>query len=263
MDNYGTTMKGPFIVQQVATKPVWYATDQGRIIYVIDEDKYYNGTATEWLEGGGGGIGGTDPIDISTSAVDGSDNNSVVNVKNATGQNLTISWHSSQSAPEQTPNTHGRFSSGKVYNAIYNDIVDFFPLGFHLDNIEMGKVYILNKDGSVKLSETYGQKGILGITSDTYGFGVGSKSGLLEQNGVFCGNELPISIGGFVLANIDPLVINDLEPGDLLTCGHNGCLTKLLSEDNNSMVIAYYLKPEPSLIWNEIKVNGRYWVKIK
>jgi len=53
MDNYGLTMKGQFVIEKVTSLPTWAATDEGRIVFVIEENKFYNGTDSGWEEFGG------------------------------------------------------------------------------------------------------------------------------------------------------------------------------------------------------------------
>jgi hypothetical protein len=56
MKSYGIEMQGEFVIQKVATLPAWGASDEGRIIYVEDEDKLYYANNTEWSVSGGGGL---------------------------------------------------------------------------------------------------------------------------------------------------------------------------------------------------------------
>lgn len=53
MKFHGIDMRGKFIVQRVATIPIFESTDKGRLIYVEDEDEFYFGGTTEWKRGGG------------------------------------------------------------------------------------------------------------------------------------------------------------------------------------------------------------------
>ena len=43
-------MEGEFIAQKVSTQPSWVATDEGRIIYAEDADKFYIGDNSSWTE---------------------------------------------------------------------------------------------------------------------------------------------------------------------------------------------------------------------
>ena len=50
MKSYGIEMEGEIIIQKVTTLPVWGATDEARIVYAEDVNKYYIGNDSEWLE---------------------------------------------------------------------------------------------------------------------------------------------------------------------------------------------------------------------
>ena len=195
-------------------------------------------------------------ITFQTTSADGSDNNSRFYFQNADSQNLAVVWHSTQTSPEQTPNADGRFTSGKVYNSVYNDIADFLELEQPISKIEYGKVYVRGKDGSVRLSSCYCEKGIIGIASDMYGFGIGTKQKAEKEN-----RQLPICIGGFILAHVDSIY----EPGTPLTCNGGGTLTEISQEYKiryPERIIGTFYKEEKEKEWNGIKVNGRHWVKV-
>jgi len=200
---------------------------------------------------GAGTVAGA-TVTIATTAADGTDNNSQIYFKNGTPQTLAVIWHSSQSAPEQSPDTHGRFTSGKVYNSIWNDLADFLELEEPLESIEYGKVYI-RADNKVSTSKNYCELGIIGIATDTFGYGCGTKG---------IGNrEIPISIAGFVLAFVDKVYLS----GTPLTCTRDGYLTEILPPDKllyPERIVATFYKEEINNDWNGIIVNGRMWVKI-
>ena len=140
---------------------------------------------------------------------------------------------------------------GKVYNAVWNDIADFIEVEENTP-IEYGRVYIKNGKGH-NLANAYAQKGIVGIASDTFGFGVGQK-----PEGV---PTVPIAIGGFVLA-----YTAEYESGTPLTSGKDGVLVKaniFTRLFHPERVVATYYKPETEDTWHGLKVDGRHWVKVK
>jgi len=148
-------------------------------------------------------------------------------------------------------NYNGYLYATRVYNAVWNDIVDFVDAPEDLA-VEYGRVYVRTPDYSVALSDQYCQAGILGIASDTFGFGVGTKEDT---------NQIPIAIGGFVLAYVDKLY----PPGTPLTCGADGELTELKGidkRDTPERMVATFDRPEKSEEWNGVVVNGRSWVKV-
>ena len=194
-------------------------------------------------------------VAISTWSPDSDPNpSSSINFYNGSGTKLASIWRSTSTSPDVTPNSNGRLSSGKIFNAVWNDIVDFLELEEELDEIQYGRVYVMDDNFKVKISDSYCQDGIIGIASDTYGFGVGSKN--LGKK------ELPISIGGFVLAYVD----KQYKTGTPLTCGPNGTLVEMNAGTKIKFperIIATYLRPEKSDEWNGIKVNGRHWIKVR
>jgi hypothetical protein len=148
----------------------------------------------------------------------------------------------------------GNFYASRVHNAVFNDIADFIEIDdqepFEYEN---GKAYIRNINGCTRLSCSYNEKGIIGIVSDTYGYGLGKKVSECTQ--------LPIAVGGFVLA----YVRKDYTSGTPLTVDKDGYLTKHKLIDrilNPSNTIATYYKKEKKEEWNGIKVNNRSWVKV-
>jgi len=150
-----------------------------------------------------------------------------------------------------TITVNGNLTADKVYNAVYNDIADYFELNTEME-IEFGKAYIYDK-GTVRKSRKYCEIGILGIASDTYGFGIGNKEGK---------PQIPISVAGYVLAHVD----NEYPSGTPLTCMEDGKLTKIKLDDiikYPERIVGTYIKNEHHLEWHGIKVNNRHWIKIK
>jgi len=146
---------------------------------------------------------------------------------------------------------NGYFYATRVYNAVYADIADFIAVEDSVE-VEYGRVYCYDKQIHYK-SKRYAASGIIGIASDTFGFGVGQKQ---------YGKQIPIAIGGFVLAYCD----GELKPGTPLTCGANGTLKKaniFVKLFFPERIIATFYKPELLNKWHDIVVNGRHWVKIR
>lgn len=149
-------------------------------------------------------------------------------------------------------NINAHLYATRVYNAVWNDIADFIEVPDATD-IQYGRVYVMSEDEAYAVASKYLPEGIIGIASDTYGFGVGQKQDV---------KQLPVAIGGFVLAHVD----QKYAPGTPLTATTAGALTEIKLEDKRDYperIIATYWKPEPNTQWNGILVNGRHWVKIK
>lgn len=178
------------------------------------------------------------------------------NATNDKVQNLGIIANTDTTNPTATSriNIHGYLYATRVYNAVWNDIVDFIDTKEQIE-IELGKAYCRSSDGHHAPSSSYMPSGLLGITSDTYGFGVGHKSDTTTT-------QLPIAIGGIVLAHVD----KEYETGTPLTATYDGALTEMGINDrarHPERIIATYYRPEEAETWNGITVNGRHWVRVR
>lgn len=115
-----------------------------------------------------------------------------------------------------------------------------------------GKVYVMTKEG-LKLSSKRAEIGTAGVCSDTYGFSLGGKNIAAER-------KAHIAISGWVLAYVD----KDYPIGTALTSGPNGVLTAMTKKEKmeypERIVGILDTKPEN---YNNIKIDGRYWVKVK
>lgn len=147
---------------------------------------------------------------------------------------------------------NGYMYASRVYNAIYVDIADFHVLN---DKLVHGKCYYDTPEGA-KICTKKCQKSMIGMASDTYGFGIGAAK---EGN-------VPIAIGGWVLAYVD----KEYEPGTVLTNDKNGSLTKMKWWQKllyPERMVGIYHKKEKEEIWgpidSKIKVDNRHWIKIK
>ncbi len=148
----------------------------------------------------------------------------------------------------------GEFKANKVWNAVWNDIADFQLLN---DELKYGLCYFDTKDGA-RICTSRCQMSVIGIASDSLGFGVGS--------GAHPGQEVPIAVAGWVLAHVD----QEYECGTVLTNDKNGFLTKMTKEEKleyPERIVALYKRKEMDEFWGpagqQITVNGRHWVKVK
>lgn len=176
-----------------------------------------------------------------------------ISLETATGQSVSIDSDTVTMTGDLTGNPTKEINGfGKVYNAVWNDIADLITVENECI-VEYGKCYYVTKDGKHRKTTEVAQKGILGLASDTYGYGLGKNDDV---------NQLPLAVGGIVLAYID----GEVEPGDVLTSGPEGNLVVMSPEDKAAYperIVAVYYKPEPSEDYNGIQVNGRHWVKVK
>ena len=274
MKYYGIECDGPMFIENVnlGSTP-WQASFESRFVYDTVTKKAYYGNNAAWTPWGSSGTSGSNgaagsagssgtawvvgtTINIQTTQSVEADNNSQIYFKNtvAGSETLGVVWHSTATAADQSASPHGRFVSGKVFNAVYNDIADFLELDEYV-NIEYGSVYVRYKDGKVAKSVSNCQLGIIGIATDTYGYGLGIKK-------VKEGYQLPVSVGGFVLARVD----REYDSGTPLTSDPDGRLTYMNIEQKMmypERLIAIYYKAEKELFWNDIEVKDRHWVKVK
>ncbi|MDR0675510.1 MAG: hypothetical protein LBF97_00515, partial [Elusimicrobiota bacterium] len=143
------------------------------------------------------------------------------------------------------------YAHGKVYSAVWNDIVDFIEIDEDTI-VEYGKVYVLNNN-TYRICKKRGEKGIIGISSDTYGLSTGSREGI---------KQMPIAVAGFVLAYVNKIY----ESGTELIACKNGILKKANIVErlfNRAAIVGTFYKPEKQEKWNNIEVDGRHWVKVK
>lgn len=146
----------------------------------------------------------------------------------------------------------GDFYATKVYNAVWNDIADFFEVPNEVE-VQPGRAYVMDENGA-RLSACYMEEGIIGIASDTYGYGLGKKD---------IKNEIPIGVAGIVLAYVDR---DDYKVGTPLTVGLNGQLVEFKQEDKvqyPERIIATFFRKEQNATIGDVQVNGRCWVKVR
>ncbi len=182
------------------------------------------------------GVAGTPPK-ISRCTIDNSGNAS--NIGSDSGQGLLSS---------------GDFKSAtKVWNAVWNDIADFQLLG---DQLAFGYCYYDTADGARLCTERC-QMAVVGIASDTFGFGVGAGASA---------REVPIAVAGWVLAHVD----REYPCGTPLTNDAQARLTAMTLQEKRDYperLVALYKCPEKREFWGpdgqQIQVHGRHWAKVK
>jgi len=59
-NSYGLAMKGAFVLEKVASLPVWSSSDEGRLVYNQADKELYMGTNTQWEKKESYGYGATD-----------------------------------------------------------------------------------------------------------------------------------------------------------------------------------------------------------
>lgn len=149
----------------------------------------------------------------------------------------------------------GHFAATEIYNAYWNDIADFQKIDYNSPKIP-GKCYVYNDDGLLTVSSSRCQSGTVGIYSDTYGIGIGYDTK----------EEIPIAVGGWVLAYID----KKYKSGTPLVSSKNGYLTKANLIDKlffqERIVGIFGYTEEAEIIGTKdrkVKVDNRFWIKVK
>jgi len=152
-------------------------------------------------------------------------------------------------------NYDGYFYATRVYNAIWNDIADFQDLAEPA--FYAGKCYYDTIEGA-KLCTERCQKSVIGVASDTFGYGVGQDSSR---------TQVSIAVCGWVLANVNDAT--SCVPGDVLTNDADGNLVKMTDQEKTlypERIVAIYKRKENNEFFgpnDQVVVNGRHWVKVK
>ncbi len=106
----------------------------------------------------------------------------------------------------------GYFYPTRVYNAVYNDLAEYFMRDLS-EPIHTNKVYVVNSKGLACLSKKRADKNVIGICSDSAAYIMKSE---WEKEGVL------IALSG----TVNVKVTSDVDPGDLLVSYKDGFATK-------------------------------------
>jgi hypothetical protein len=146
----------------------------------------------------------------------------------------------------------GYIYASRVYNAIWNDYAEFR----RAETKEPGRVVIEETFGNMKMSTERLQPGG-SVISDTYGHAMGETQ--------MC--KTPIAVAGRVLAY--PYEdINQYQAGDAVCTGPNGTVSKMTREEIREYpdrIIGIVSEIPTYETWGQenIKVNGRIWIKVR
>jgi len=162
-----------------------------------------------------------------------------------TGADMMLNQHD-----DTSPNQE--FIAEKVWNAVYNDVVDWQDLKEGAE-VKYGKVYVDSYDGA-HLPTGRCQLGVMGICSDTFGFAVGRIQGR---------SQIPVSVSGWCLAYVDKMY----KTGIPLTNTSSGCLTEMNATEKMTYperLVAVYKRPESEEVWQgKVETKNRHWVQVK
>lgn len=108
---------------------------------------------------------------------------------------------------------NGYFYASRVYNAVWNDLAEYFLSADPSNYIEFGKVYHINKDGLVEETTKRAQSSVIGVASDTPAFVLKSE---------YEGKGVPIALAGSVRV----WVKEEIRSGVELVSGKDGFAVK-------------------------------------
>ena len=141
----------------------------------------------------------------------------------------------------------GDIRANRVYNAVYNDIVEFMEKEDYDENIEAGDIVYFNESGKVsKYHDEINPTAIAGVVSseETYGYALGGDG--LEDN-----QKVPVALKGRVWVKTDN---TDFHAGDFVAVDSCGCVYKGDKHIYDNFVLGIATKPEE---------NGRVFIMIK
>lgn len=98
----------------------------------------------------------------------------------------------------------------KVWRAVYNDLAEFMPL---LEPVEPGDVLVWD-DGGVRRASRSGDRRVVGVYSDTFGFALGGEETANAADNLK--THAPVAIAGRVRVK----AVGPVLPGDLLQASH-------------------------------------------
>lgn len=141
----------------------------------------------------------------------------------------------------------GDIRANRVYNAVYNDIVEFMEKEDYDEDIEPGDVVYFNESGKVsKYHEGINATAIAGVVSseETYGYALGGDG--LEDN-----QKVPVALKGRVYVKTDN---TNFHAGDFVAVDSCGCVYKGDKHIYDNFVLGIATKPEE---------NGKVFIMIK
>ena len=139
-------------------------------------------------------------------------------------------------------------SQGVLFGAAWNDFAEH-----RLSITDTPGTCVVESVGGILIpSEAYKQGGAY-IISDTFGMVIGDNAE----------NSAPVAVAGRVLAFVENK--DKLQPGDALKTAPGGKLAKMSRREIRrypDRIVGYVSEIPTYETWNNVKVNGRIWVKI-
>lgn len=171
----------------------------------------------------------------------------------ANSENLKKAYNDSMTGNTSDKGVYFQGDTGVLFGAAWNDFAEFRK-GLSID---AGRVVKENGDGTLSITTERLESGCE-IISDTYGFAIGKSDEY----------QLPIAVAGRVLAypDVDPTL---LKIGAPVCSGPNGTVSMMTEEEERkfpSRIIGTISEIPTYDIWhgaNDIKVDGRVWIRIR
>ena len=223
-------------------------------IYLV----YYNGTNYYFRTDGviqGGTFAGTASYAsaLNCRATTSNTNYYILGATGTGNQNVYRAYNASG-----TKNTTGVYfngSTGVLYGAAWNDYAEFRSQ--HEEEIQAGYCVASTNDGKVYKTNSHLQA-CDGIVSDTYGFTIGETP---EAN-------IPLAVSGRVLAYCEG-DRNSYQAGDTVGASANGKVIKMTREEIKEYpdrIVGIVSEIPQYETWganDNVKVNGRIWIKVR
>jgi hypothetical protein len=121
--------------------------------------------------------------------------------------------------PSSSISPNSAFISGRVYNAVYNDLAECWERDHEYEGVEYGTVMVQTNHG-IRPSARRAEKGTVGVVSNTYGFILGAEG--YNDKDLNSSAKLPIAISGRVSVRL----FGDAKIGDLLVSYRSGFAVK-------------------------------------
>jgi hypothetical protein len=173
------------------------------------------GTYTGWVEFITSGNIGSQSVNYATTAGSAAANGGT---STSTNQVRGVNFHADATAPSGATrlNCDGYLYATRVYNAVYNDLAEFFAKA---EASEAGDVVIQTDLGVIK-SNQRAARAVVGVHSDSFGYALGAED---------ADNKTPVGLAGRVWVKVR----EPLEIGDLLVSDVDGFASKATPAEEN------------------------------
>lgn len=146
----------------------------------------------------------------------------------------------------------GNIYGAKVYGAVFNDYAEYRDQN---EKINAGYIVYCDDDGKLKLTTERLQK-FEGVVSDTFGFAIGETDEC----------QTPVAVSGRVLVYCNPE--DHFHSGDCVCAGPDGLAHYMTREEimeYPDRIVGIVSEIPTYEYWGSenIKVNGRIWIKVK